>query len=129
MTFTILVLDQKGGAGKPAIAVNLVTRSSSAARRCCSSAPAGTGSLRNWNEVNRGSLVPIVGLDRESLAADLPAVTGGYDYAVIDCAPQIYKRSATAVKAADLVLILVQPPHSISGPAVNSSTSSKPGKG
>ncbi|MHC5825580.1 MAG: AAA family ATPase, partial [Nostoc sp.] len=40
---------------------------------------------------------------------DLQAISQGYDWIVIDGAPQIAKLSAAAVKAADLVLIPVQP--------------------
>ncbi len=67
------------------------------------------GSLRDWNEANEAEILSVVGLDRETLPKDLPAVSGGYDFVVIDGAPQIAKMSAAAVKAASLVLIPVQP--------------------
>ncbi|MDV2998206.1 MAG: hypothetical protein N4J56_007911 [Chroococcidiopsis sp. SAG 2025] len=51
----------------------------------------------------------MVGLDRETLAKDLPAIAGGYDWVVIDGAPQIAKLSAAAVRVADIVMIPVQP--------------------
>ncbi|RCJ32663.1 peptide transporter, partial [Nostoc minutum NIES-26] len=67
------------------------------------------GSARDWNEASGGNIIPVVGLDRETLAKDLQAISQGYDWIVIDGAPQIAKLSAAAVKAADLVLIPVQP--------------------
>ncbi|MGF1981397.1 MAG: ParA family partition ATPase, partial [Nostoc sp. CmiSLP01] len=67
------------------------------------------GSARDWNEASSGNIIPVVGLDRETLAKDLQAISQGYDWIVIDGAPQIAKLSAAAVKAADLVLIPVQP--------------------
>lgn len=56
----------------------------------------------------RGEVLDVVGLDRETLARDLKVV-GEYDWVLIDGAPQIAKLSAVAVKVADLVLIPVQP--------------------
>ena len=67
------------------------------------------GSARDWNEANQGQVLPVVGLDRETLPTDLAAIAGGYDYVVIDGAPQIAKLAAAAIKCADLVLIPVQP--------------------
>jgi chromosome partitioning protein len=43
------------------------------------------------------------------LPKDLNAIQNGYDWIIIDGAPAIAKLSAAAVKAADLVLIPVQP--------------------
>ena len=67
------------------------------------------GSTRDWNEANGGSFILVVGLDRETLAKDLQGISHGYDWIVIDGAPQVAKLSVAAVKAADLVLIPVQP--------------------
>ena len=109
MSKTIAVLNQKGGAGKTTIATNLAHGLLLEGSRVLLVDADPQGSLRDWNEVNGGEVVPVVGLDRESLAKDLTAVSTGYDYVVIDGAPQIAKLSAAAVKAANLVLIPVQP--------------------
>jgi len=109
MTRTIAVLNQKGGAGKTTIATNLAHALVLDGLKVLLVDADPQGSLRDWNEVNGGDLIPVVGLDRETLAKDLLAVSKGYDYVVIDGAPQIAKLSAAAVKAADLVLIPVQP--------------------
>lgn len=108
MTKTIAVLNQKGGAGKTTIATNLAHALILGGAKVLLVDADPQGSLRDWNEVNGGELMPVVGLDRETLAKDLQAVSKGYDYAVIDGAPQIAKLSAAAVKIADLVLIPVQ---------------------
>ena len=107
MSKTIAVLNQKGGAGKTTIATNLAHGLLLDGFRVLLVDADPQGSLRDWNEVNGGEVVSVVGLDRESLAKDLTAVSTGYDYVVIDGAPQIAKLSAAAVKAADLVLIPV----------------------
>ena len=109
MTKVIAVLNQKGGAGKTTIATNLAHALVLARHKVLLVDADPQGSLRDWNEVNGGELIPVVGLDRETLAKDLQAVDSGYDFIVIDGAPQIAKLSAAAVKAADLVLIPVQP--------------------
>ena len=54
-------------------------------------------------------MLPVIGLDRETLPKDLKAVAMNYDWIVIDGAPQIAKLSAAAIKTADIVLIPVQP--------------------
>jgi chromosome partitioning protein len=61
------------------------------------------------NGTNDGELLPVVGLDRETLPKDLQAIASGYDWIIIDGAPQLAKMSAAAVRAADVVLIPVQP--------------------
>ena len=66
------------------------------------------GSALDWHEANAGELLPVVGFDRETLEKDLKAVQG-YDWIIIDGAPQIAKLAALAIKCADLVLIPVQP--------------------
>lgn len=105
----VAVLNQKGGSGKTTIATNVA---------CAFQREGGSvllvdsdpqGSARDWNEANEGSVLPVVGLDRETLPKDLVAVSAGYDWVIIDGAPQIAKLSAAAVRAADFVLIPVQP--------------------
>ncbi len=108
MPQVIAVLNQKGGAGKTTIATNLAHALLRDGHKVLLVDADPQGSLRDWNEVNGGNLLPVVGLDRETLAKDLTAVSVGYDYILIDGAPQIARLSAAAVKAADLVLIPVQ---------------------
>lgn len=105
----IAVLNQKGGSGKTTIAVNLAHALKLAESKVLLVDSDPQGSARDWNEANRGQVLPVVGLDRETLPTDLKAIANGYDYVVIDGAPQIAKLSAAAIKCADVVLIPVQP--------------------
>lgn len=109
MPTVIAILNQKGGSGKTTIATNLAhaLKLDGYTVLLIDSDP--QGSARDWNEASGGNIIPVVGLDRETLAKDLQAISQGYDWIVIDGAPQIAKLSAAAVKAADLVLIPVQP--------------------
>lgn len=105
----IAILNQKGGAGKTTIAVNLAYALQQEGSKVLLVDADPQGSARDWNEANEGAILPVVGLDRETLAKDLDAIKHGYDWIVIDGAPQIARLSAAAVKVADLVLIPCQP--------------------
>lgn len=109
MTIIISVLNQKGGSGKTTISSNLAHAIAIDGHKVLLVDSDPQGSLRDWNEANEGELLPVIGLDRETLPKDLKAVSDGYDFVIIDGAPQIAKMSAAAVKAANLVLIPVQP--------------------
>lgn len=109
MPQVIAVLNQKGGSGKTTIAINLAHALKLAGSNVLLVDSDPQGSARDWNEANQGQVLPVVGLDRETLPTDLAAIAGGYDYVVIDGAPQIAKLAAAAIKCADLVLIPVQP--------------------
>ena len=109
MPQVIAVLNQEGGSGKTTIAINLAHALKLAGSNVLLVDSDPQGSARDWNEANQGQVLPVVGLDRETLPTDLAAIAGGYDYVVIDGAPQIAKLAAAAIKCADLVLIPVQP--------------------
>ncbi|WMS89296.1 ParA family partition ATPase [Pleionea litopenaei] len=105
----ISILNQKGGSGKTTIAVNLAHALKLDGSRVLLVDSDPQGSARDWNEENEGEILPVVGLDRETLPKDLQAIKSGYDWVVIDGAPQIARLAAAAVKASDLVIIPCQP--------------------
>jgi len=105
----IAVLNQKGGSGKTTIATNLAHALALGGVKVLLVDSDPQGSARDWNEANGGQVLPVVGLDRETLPTDLKAISGGYDFVVVDGAPQVARLAAAAVKVADLVLIPVQP--------------------
>ena len=105
----IAVLNQKGGSGKTTIAINLAHALQLQKKKVLIVDADPQGTARDWSESRTTGICPVVGLDRESLARDLPAITESYDWVVIDGPPQLAGISAAAVKVADAVLIPVQP--------------------
>lgn len=109
MAKIIALLNQKGGCGKTTIAVNLAHSFKNKGFNVLLVDSDPQGSARDWNALNDGTIIPVIGLDRESLATDIKAVQKGYDFIFIDGAPSIAKLLVAAVKIADFILIPVQP--------------------
>ena len=68
------------------------------------------GSARDWAAA-RGEEppFPVVGLDRPTIHRDLPTLAKGYDHVVIDGPPRVSDLARSAIIAADLVVVPIQP--------------------
>ncbi len=110
MANIIAILNSKGGAGKTTLAIHLaraLTLDGGSALLVDSDPQ---GSARDWNEVSGSQAgFPVVGIDRPTLEKDVSNLANGYDWIIIDGAAKLEKMSASAIKAADLVVIPVQP--------------------
>jgi chromosome partitioning protein len=104
----IAVLNQKGGAGKTTIATHLARALQLAGRDVLLVDSDPQGSARDWAAVRDDQPVPVVGIDRPTIDRDLKNVTKK-EFVVIDGAPQAADLAVSAIKAADFVLIPVQP--------------------
>jgi len=104
----IAVLNQKGGSGKTTIATHLARalQLDGADVLLIDSDP--QGSARDWAAVREDQPLSVVGIDRPTIERDLKAVARK-DFIVIDGAPQAHDLAVSAIKAADFVLIPVQP--------------------
>jgi chromosome partitioning protein len=104
----IAVLNQKGGAGKTTIATHLARalQLSGATVLLVDSDP--QGSARDWSAVREDQPLSVVGIDRPTIGRDLKSLAHT-DYVVIDGAPQAADLAVSAIKAADFILIPVQP--------------------
>ncbi|WP_119344013.1 ParA family partition ATPase [Facilibium subflavum] len=105
----VSILNQKGGSGKTTLSTNIAHALKLKGYKVLLVDGDPQGSCRDWNAANDGNIVPVVGLDRETLPKDLDAIKNGYDWIIIDGAPQIARLAASAIKASDIVLIPVQP--------------------
>ncbi|SAK97923.1 cobyrinic acid a,c-diamide synthase [Caballeronia hypogeia] len=104
----IAVLNQKGGAGKTTIATHLARAMQLAGSDVLLVDSDPQGSARDWAAVREDHPVPVVGIDRPTIDRDLKSIARK-DYVVIDGAPQAADLAVSAIKAADFVLIPVQP--------------------
>lgn len=104
----IAVLNQKGGSGKTTIATHLARafQLEGADVLLVDSDP--QGSARDWAAAHEEQPVPVVGIDRPIIEKSLKSI-GKKDYIIIDGAPQIEALAVSAIKAADFILIPVQP--------------------
>lgn len=104
----IAVLNQKGGSGKTTIATHLASAFFLAGDDVILVDSDPQGSARDWAAVREDQPLPVVGIDRPTLSRDLKNVAHK-DVVVIDGAPQAADLAASAIKAADLILIPVHP--------------------
>ena len=109
MSKIIAVLNQKGGAGKTTLSTNLARALQLGGEKVLLVDSDPQGSARDWNAAGNGDLLPVVGLDRPTLAKDIQAIVENQDWLIIDGAPQIAELAVAAIKCADVILIPVQP--------------------
>ncbi len=104
----IAVLNQKGGSGKTTIATHIARALQLEGVDILLVDSDPQGSARDWAAAHDEQPVPVVGIDRPIIDKSLKSI-GRKDYIVIDGAPQIEALAVSAIKAADFVLIPVQP--------------------
>lgn len=104
----LAVLNQKGGAGKTTIATHLARALQLEGKSVLLVDSDPQGSARDWAAVREDQPVPVVGIDRPMIERDLPNLARA-DFVVIDGAPQAANLAVSAIKAANAVLIPVQP--------------------
>lgn len=109
-TRVIAVLNEKGGCGKSTIATNIARGLQLEGYRVLIADSDPQGTARDWRNAQDETDTPVVvGADRPTLHKDIPQVGDAFDFVVIDGAARAEKIQVSAIKAADLVLIPVQP--------------------
>lgn len=104
------LLNEKGGAGKSTVAINLACALHRSGRRVVLIDADPQGTARDWREASPegADLPPVVILDRpELLLSSLKTIAA--DIVVIDTPAKAEKMSANVVRISDIAIIPVQP--------------------
>ncbi|NJR67167.1 MAG: AAA family ATPase [Leptolyngbyaceae cyanobacterium CRU_2_3] len=106
----ISVQNQKGGVGKTTLAIHISHVLASKDGRVLLIDADPQGSARDWAAA-RASQPPftVVAVDRPTIHRDIPTTAQGYRHVVIDGPPRVTDLARSAIIAADLVVIPIQP--------------------
>ena len=109
----IALLNQKGGVGKTTLAIHLAAELTCSRYQVMVVDADPQGSALDWSQARHRAGFPrlfgVVGIARETLHQEVPAIARIVDHVVIDGPPRVTALARSAMLAADLVLIPVQP--------------------
>lgn len=106
----LAVMNQKGGAGKTTLALNLAAAMAERGARVLVIDADPQQTAQDWAAIRDGQPpFQVMGLAKPVLHRDLPPIAADYDHVIIDGAPRNYEVARSAILAADMVLIPVQP--------------------
>jgi chromosome partitioning protein len=109
----IAVVNQKGGACKTTVALNLAAAlAETGAQVMLIDADPESHSASDWSTVRGDNNPPpfkLISMPQPILHRDVPGLAGEYDFVLIDGPPQSSPITKSAIAAADLVVIPVQP--------------------
>lgn len=104
------IQNQKGGVGKTTLAIHISHALSLKGARVLLVDADPQGSARDWAAAREDKPpFSVIGLDRPTLHRDLEPLAKDYDHVVIDGPPRVSDLARSAIIAADLVVIPIQP--------------------
>jgi len=106
----LAVLNQKGGVGKTTICTNLAAAFALAGERTLYIDADQQGSALDWNAARqKPPLFTVVGIPKNTIHRDITNLAEPYRWTLIDGPPRVSDVAKSAIAAADMVLIPVQP--------------------
>lgn len=105
----ISILNQKGGTGKTTLAVNMAREYTKRGFKTLLVDSDSQGSALRWHEESGGELIDLTCLPVNTLDKDVVKFKDRYERIIIDGIPRVSPLTVCAIKAADVVLIPVQP--------------------
>ena len=109
----VAFLNQKGGVGKTTLALHLAGAWARQGKRVTVIDADPQGSALDWSEQrareNGPRLFGVIGLARDTLHREAPEIARNTDHVIIDGPPRIAGLMRSALLAADLVIVPVQP--------------------
>lgn len=105
----ISILNQKGGTGKTTLAVNIAREYTKRTLKTLLVDSDSQGSALRWHEESGGELIDLTCLPVTTLDKDVVKFRDRYERIIIDGIPRVSPLTICAIKAADVVLIPVQP--------------------
>lgn len=106
----ISVLNQKGGVGKTTLSVNIAGQLAAQGARVLLLDADPQGSALDWAAAREeDSHFAVLGLPRATLHKDIGKFAADYDHIIIDGPPRVTDLARSAILAAELVVIPVQP--------------------
>ena len=106
---TIAILNPKGGSGKTTLTTNLARGLYERGLKILLVDSDPQGSARDWHAADDANPVPLVALDRANNIRNIKGLGKDYDAVLIDGAAKLEDMLAATIKAADHILIPVQP--------------------
>jgi chromosome partitioning protein len=106
----IAMVHQKGGVGKTTLSINLAGELARDGHKVLYVDADPQGSGLDWSEAREGEpLFSMVGMPKPILHKELPGLSAGYDFTIVDGPPRVSGVTRSILLCADLALIPVQP--------------------
>lgn len=111
MAQVIAILNPKGGSGKTTLVTNLARAFQHEQATVLVVDTDRQGTVRDWRAVanDEFNMPTVVGMDRPIIHKEIPSIEHAFDYILIDGVGTLQDMLVSSIKAADLILIPVQP--------------------